>query len=103
MGANIMTEFDQSKADAVYKYLSIGFPGLPIDQAYDEDRRAEIWSVKNNDKIYVVKFLKKYWNKCDANTIFMHLKRLDVANALRNNPQENVIVNQGISLGLEPK
>ena len=98
-----MTEFDQYKSEAVYKYLSIGFPGLPIDQSYDEDCMAQTFSVKNNDEIYVVKFLKKHWDRCDANTIFKHLKTLDVANALRKNPQENVIVSQGINLGFEPK
>jgi hypothetical protein len=41
-----MNEFEQYKFDAVYKYLSIGFPGLPIDHAYDEDRMAVIFSVK---------------------------------------------------------
>ena len=98
-----MTEFDQYKFEAVNKYLSIGFPGLSIDHNYDEDRMALTFNVKNNDKIYVVKFIKKYWDKCDANTLFMHLKRLDVANAMRKNPQENVIVSQGINLGFEPK
>ena len=98
-----MTEFDQYKFDAVYKYLSIGFPGLPIDQSYDEDLMAITFSVKNNDEIYVVKFTKKYWDRCDANTLFKRLKILDVANALRKNPRQNVIVNQSISLGFEPK
>ena len=98
-----MTEFDQYKFDAVYKYLSIGFPGLPIDHAYNEDRMALIFSVKNNDEIYVVKFTKKYWDRCNANTLFKRLKILDVANALRKNPKKNVIVNQSINLGFEPK
>ena len=55
-----MTEFDQYKFDAVYKYLSIGFPELPIDQTYDEDCMALIFSIKNNDEICVLKFIKKY-------------------------------------------
>jgi hypothetical protein len=98
-----MTESDQYKFDAVYKYLSIGFPGLPIDQACDEDRMAPIFSVKNNDEIYVLKFIKKYWDRCDASTLFRRLKVLDVANALRKNPKKNVIVNQSINSGFEPK
>ena len=98
-----MTEFDQYKFNAVYKYLSIGFPGLPIDQAYDEDLMALTFSVKNNDEIYVVKFTKKFWDRCDANALFRRLKILDVANALRKNPKKNVIVNQSINLGFEPK
>ncbi len=98
-----MTEFDQYKFDAVYKYLSIGFPGLPIDQAYDEDRMALTFSVKNNDEIYVVKFTKKYWDRCDANTLFKRLKILDVANALLKNPKKNVVINQSINLGFELK
>jgi len=98
-----MTEFDQYKFDAVYKYLSIGFPELPIDQADDEDRTALIFSVKNNDEIYVLKFTKKYWDRCDANTLFRRLKILDVANALRKNPKKNVVVNESINLGFEPK
>ncbi|MGI9570684.1 MAG: hypothetical protein ACR2PH_13345 [Desulfobulbia bacterium] len=98
-----MTEFDQYKFDAVYKYLSIGFPGLSIDQAYDEERMALTFSVTNNDEIYVVKFTKKYWDRCDANTIFKRLKILDVANALRKNPKKNVVVNKSINLGFEPK
>jgi hypothetical protein len=103
MGANRMTEFEQYKYDAVYKYLSIGFPGLLIDQAYDEDLMATTFSVKNDDEIYVVKFIKKYWDRCDANTLFKRLKILDVANALRNNPEKIVIVNQSINLGFESK
>ena len=98
-----MTEFEQYKFDAVYKYLSIGFPGLPIDQAFDEERMALTFSVKNNNEIYVLKFVKKYWDRCDANTLFKRLKILDVANALRKNPKKNVIVNQSISLAFEPK
>ena len=98
-----MTEFDRYKFDAVYKYLSIGFPGLPVDQTYDEDRMSLTFSVKNNDEIYVVKFVKEYWDRCDANTLFMHLKRLEVANALLKNPQKNIIVSQSINLGLEPR
>ena len=47
-----MTEFEQYKFDAVYKDLSIGFPGLPIDQDYDEDRMALTFSVKNDDEIH---------------------------------------------------
>ena len=98
-----MTEFDQYKFDAVYKYLSIGFPELPIDQTYDEDCMALIFSIKNNDEICVLKFIKKYQERCDASTLFRHLKILDVANALRKNPKKNVIVNQSINLGFEPK
>ena len=98
-----MTEFEQYKFDAVYKYLSIGFPGLQIDQTYDEDRMALTFSVKNDDEIYIVKFIKKYWDRSDANTLFKRLKILGVANALRENPEKNVIVNQSISLGFEPK
>jgi hypothetical protein len=98
-----MTGLDQQKYDAVYKYLSIGFPGPPIDQDYDEERMALIFSVKNNHEIYVVKITKKYWDRCDANTLFKRLKILDVANALRKNPKKNVIVNQSINLGFEPK
>jgi hypothetical protein len=98
-----MTEFDQNKFDAVYKYLSIGFPGLSIGQAYDEDRTAIAFSINNNDEIYVVRFTKKYWDRCDANTLFKRLKILDVVNALRENPEKNVIVNQSIDLAFEPK
>ena len=99
----MMTEFDQYKYDAVYKYLSIGFPGLPMDQTHDEDRMAIVFCVKDNDEIYVVKFAKKYWDRCNADTLFKRLKILDVANALRKNPKKNVIVNQSINLGFEPK
>ena len=98
-----MTEFDRDKIDAVYKYLSIGFPGLPIEHTHDEDRMAPTFSVEKADEKYVVIFIKKYWDRCDAGTLFKHLKNLDVANALRTNPKENVIVNQSISLGFEPK
>ena len=98
-----MNKFEQYKFDAVYKYLSIGFPGLPIDHAYDEDRMTIVFNVKNNDQIYVVKFTKKFWDRCDANALFKRLKILDVANALRKNPQKVAIVNQSINLGFEPK
>jgi len=98
-----MNEFEQYKFDAVYKYLSIGFPGFPIDHAYDKDRMTTVFSVKNNDEIYVLKFTKKFWDRCDANALFKRLKILDVANALRKNPQKVAIVNQSINLGFEPK
>ena len=98
-----MAEFDQDKFNAVYKYLSIGFPEFSIDHAYNDDLMAPKFSIEKANERYVVKFVKKYWDRCDANTLFMHLKRLDVANALRKNPKKNVIVNQSISLGLEPK
>ena len=97
------TKFDQDKINAVYKYLSIGFPEFSIDHAYDEDLIAPKFSVEKADEKYVVKFVKKYWNQCDANTLFMHLKRLDVANALRKNPQKYVVVNRSIDLGFEPR
>lgn len=98
-----MTEFDQNKINAVHKYLSNGFPEFLVIHAYDEDRMAPKFSVEKNDVIYVVKFIKKYWDNCDANTLFKHLKNLDVANALRKNPEENIIVNQSINLDFEPK
>jgi hypothetical protein len=103
LGADIMVEFDQDKFKAVYKYLFIGFPEYSIDHAYDEDLGAPKFSVEKADEKYVVKFIKKYWDRCDANSLFMHLKRLGVANALRKNPLKNVIVNQSINLGFEPK
>ncbi|MGD1971729.1 MAG: hypothetical protein PVF24_08950, partial [Desulfobacterales bacterium] len=102
-GAKNMTAFDRSKINAVYKYLSIGFPEFSIDQAYDKDHMAPTFSVKNNDEIYVLKFIPKFWDRCDAGTLFKRLKTLDVANALRKNPQENIIVNQGVYLSYEPK
>jgi hypothetical protein len=98
-----MTEFDRYKFDAVYKYLSIGFAGLPIEQAYDEDHMAPTFSVKDNDEIYVLIISKKYWDRCDASALFKRLKILNVANALRKNSKQNVIVNQSINLGFEPK
>lgn len=98
-----MTAFDRSKINAVYKYLSIGFPEFSIDQAYDKDHMAPTFSVKSNDEIYVLKFIPKFWDRCDAGTLFKRLKTLDVANALRKNPQENIIVNQGVYLSYEPK
>ena len=98
-----MTKFDRYKFDAVYKYLSIGFPGLPIEQACDEDHMAPTFSVKDNDEIYVLIITKKYWDRCDASDLFKRLKILNVANALRKNSKQNVIVNQSINLGFEPK
>ena len=99
----MMTEFDRDKINAVYNYLSNGFPELPIEDTLDEDRMTPIFSVEKADEKYVVKFIKKYWDRCDAGTLFKHLKNLDVANALHKNPKENVIVNQSINLGFEPK
>jgi hypothetical protein len=98
-----MTEFDRDKINAVYKYLSNAFPELSIKQTHDDDRMAPKFGFEKDDEKYVVKFNKKYWDRCDANTLFNHLKRLDVANALRTNPQENVIVSQSINLGFESK
>jgi hypothetical protein len=97
-----MTEFERNKINAVYKYLSIGFPELPIEYALDEDCIAPKFSIEKADEKYVVKFVKKYWDRCDANTLFKHMKILDVANVLRKNPNENVIVSQSIDLGFEP-
>lgn len=98
-----MAEFDPDKINAVCKYLSNGFPEFSMDHACDENCMTPKFFVKNRDLIYIVKFIKKYWDRCDANTLFMHLKRLDVANALRKNPKKNVMVSQSINLGFEPK
>jgi hypothetical protein len=98
-----MTEFEQDKITAVHKYLAIGFPELSIECACDDDHTEPKFSVEESDKKYVVKIMKRYWDRCDANTLFRHLKRLDVVNALRKNPETNVIVSQSIDLGLEPK
>ncbi len=99
----MMTEFDRDQVDAVYKYLSNGFPELPIEHTLDEERMAPKFSVANADEKYNVIFIKKYWDRSDAGTLFKHLRNLDVANALRKNPKENIIVNQSINLGFEPK
>jgi hypothetical protein len=98
-----MINLNQDKIDAVRKYLSNEFPELPIDRAYDEERMAPKFSVEKSDIIYIVKFTKKCWNDCDANTLIEHLKNLDVADALRKNPEKNVIVNKSIDLDFEPK
>lgn len=98
-----MAENDQDKIEAVYKYLSNEFPELPRDHAYDKERMAPKFSVEKSDKIYIVKFTKLCWDKCDANTLIEHLENLDVANALRKNPEKNVIVNESINLNFEPK
>jgi hypothetical protein len=98
-----MIESDQYKFNAVNRYLSMGFPEFSIEQAYDGERMAATFSVENKDEKYVVKFVKKYWDRCDANTLFKHMKNLDVANALRKNPQKNIIVNRSVDLGFEPK
>ena len=56
------TEFDRDKINAVYQYLSYGFPELPIKHTHDEDSMAPKFSVEKADEIYVVKFTKKYWD-----------------------------------------
>jgi hypothetical protein len=98
-----MAENDQDKIDAVKNYLSNEFPELPLDHDYDKDLMAPKFSVEESDIMHIVKFTKKCWDDCDADTLIEHLNNLDVANALLKNPGKNVIVNKSINLDFEPK
>lgn len=100
-----MTESDQDKIDMVYKYLSGEFPESTrsIHYKYDTDSMGFNFTIGRVDTVFIVKITKKCWDDYDANSLFEHLKKLDVANELRKNPDKNVIVNNGFDLDFEPK
>lgn len=100
-----MAEIDQDKIDVVYKYLSSEFPELSrsIIYQYDEERLAPKFSIDRADLVFIVKFTKKCWDDYDANTLFEHLKNIDIAKVLRKNPDKNVIVNKSSDPDFEPK
>ncbi|NNG06351.1 MAG: hypothetical protein HKM90_01350 [Desulfobacteraceae bacterium] len=90
-----MAKIDQEKARAVRKYLKEEFPACLID--YRRNDKKKTWSATWNFRVncngifHTAVISQSVWIAHDAASLYNYLKRISLADLLRENPNKPVI------------
>jgi hypothetical protein len=91
-----VAKIDQEKARAVCNYLKEEFPSCPVD--YKRDSHKESWAdtwdfrVAFEGIFLTAVICQSVWITHDASSLYNYLKRISLANLLRENPTKPVIL-----------
>jgi hypothetical protein len=87
---------DQEKASAVRKYLKEEFPTCLVDYKRNANKKmwAGTWDFRVVcDGIFLTAVIcQSVWISHDASSLYNYLKRISLANLLRENPRKPVIL-----------
>ncbi|MGD8982776.1 MAG: hypothetical protein PVH99_03765 [Desulfobacteraceae bacterium] len=91
-----MAKIDQEKARAVCKYLKEEFPAGLVDYKRNSTKKtwAGTWDFRVVcDGIFLTAVIcQSVWIAHDASSLYNYLKRISLANLLRENPRKPVIL-----------
>ena len=91
-----MARIDQEKTRAVRRYLRGEFPGCLIDYKRNDNKKtwATTWDfrVVCSGVFHTTVICQSVWMTHDASSLYNYLKRISLANLLRDNPSKPVIL-----------
>jgi hypothetical protein len=91
-----VAKIDQEKARAVRRYLKEEFPACLIDYKRNDDKKtwAATWDfrVVCNGVFRTAVICQSVWITHDASSLYNYLRRISLANLLRENPGKPVIL-----------
>jgi hypothetical protein len=91
-----VAKIDQEKARAVRKYLKEEFPACLVD--YKKSDNKQTWAATWDFRVacqgifLTAVICQSVWMTHDASSLYNYLKRISLANLLRENPSKPVII-----------